>query len=96
MVRIGAIRLGSEQILASLERPPPAMEEPDPVVCFQHCEKGVNIVYLEMPALCPLCGQETGATRSELPPFRLPSPFTAAVTAPYSVVVRPTDGTFLR
>lgn len=72
------------------------MEEPDPILLFQHCQKGVNILYLDPPEMCPLCRRDTATTPSEIPPFRLPSPFQSAQDAPFSVVVRPTVGSFLR
>lgn len=62
---------------------------------FQHCRRDTDIVCFRLPEWCPLCGQATAATPCRIPPYVLPSPFVASTLAPRTVVVRPTNGTFL-
>ncbi|XP_006813497.1 MKRN2 opposite strand protein-like [Saccoglossus kowalevskii] len=65
------------------------------VLCFNHCSP-VNIFCFEMPDNCPLCGTLLDVSPCQSPPFRIPSPFANGITKPYSVVVKPTEGTFLQ
>lgn len=75
----------------------PADLIPEDVMCFQHCEKDVDILCFHVPEICPICMLNMDATPSmEMPPFRLPSPFTNGVASPFSLLIRPTDGTFLQ
>ena len=67
----------------------------DPVLCFNHCDLDVNLLCLELPSTCPLCSGDLQSTPMKIPPFRLPSPLQHSGEAPYSVVIRPTQGTFL-
>ena len=67
----------------------------DPIMCFQHCETGANILCLTLPASCPLCKGDVYTTPMKVPLFRLPSPFVHSREARYCVVLKPTHGTFL-
>ena len=64
--------------------------------CFQHCRKDTDLVCFRLPERCPLCGEDTAMTPCRIPPYILPSPFVSSGAAPRSVVVRPTNGTFIR
>lgn len=63
---------------------------------FQHCKKDIDLVCFNLPVRCPLCGQSTSITESRIPPYVLPSPITSSQTSPRSIVLKPTDGDFLR
>ncbi|KAK3745958.1 hypothetical protein RRG08_057758 [Elysia crispata] len=63
--------------------------------CFQHCRKDTDLVCFRLPERCPLCGEDTAMTPCRIPPYILPSPFVSSGAAPRSVVVRPTNGTFI-
>jgi len=69
---------------------------PNDVLCFQHCKKDVDIVCFQIPEICPVCNSNMDTTPvMEMPPFRLPSPFTNGAASYFSLLIRPTNGTFL-
>ena len=70
--------------------------EYNPVLCMQHCTNQFNIFFTNFPEFCPICGLSLRSCSLLIPPFRLPSPFVSNISAPCSVLVKPTDGTFLR
>lgn len=67
----------------------------NPLLCFEHCTKGRRVICEQLPSLCPICKQQLDGSFLRLPPFRLPSPFTTAAESAYSVVIKPTCGSFL-
>ncbi|KAK2145735.1 hypothetical protein LSH36_660g02000 [Paralvinella palmiformis] len=69
------------------------MMENDPIICFQHCE---SILCLSVPEQCPACSADLSKTSLQIPPFRLPSPFQDSLESPYSIVIKPTNGSFIR
>ncbi len=70
--------------------------ENEPILCFQHCEKGTNITCLRVPEVCPLCHRQIEFTPMEIPPFRIPSPFISCRDKPCSLLIKPTMGSFLK
>lgn len=64
------------------------------ILCFQHCEKA-NILCLQVPSDCPICGLELQDVELRVPPFRIPYPFKEAKYSPCCVVIRPSSGDFL-
>ncbi|XP_070534043.1 MKRN2 opposite strand protein-like [Ptychodera flava] len=65
------------------------------ILCFNHCSP-VNVLCFEIPDDCPVCGVSLDSSPCLSPPFRIPSPFANAKAIPYSVVIKPTVGTFLQ
>ncbi|XP_077990392.1 MKRN2 opposite strand protein-like [Glandiceps talaboti] len=65
------------------------------VLCFNHCSP-VNVFCFEIPDICPVCGSDLEVSPCLSPPFRIPSPFANAKAVPFSVVIKPTQGTFLQ
>ncbi|XP_005109122.1 MKRN2 opposite strand protein [Aplysia californica] len=63
---------------------------------FQHCRKDIDLVCFRLPTQCPLCGQSTATTESRIPPYVLPSPFVSSHTTPRTIVLKPTEGDFIR
>ena len=63
--------------------------------CFQHCQKGVDLICFALPAYCPLCGQCTATTECRIPPYVLPSPIVSSQKASRAIVLKPTDGDFI-
>ncbi|KAL5291552.1 MKRN2OS family protein [Megaselia abdita] len=61
------------------------------IQCISHCSS--NIFSFQPIFTCPLCHKQIGDSSSI--PFRLPSPFAKASQHPCSIVLRPTQGTFL-
>ncbi|OWF38857.1 MKRN2 opposite strand protein-like [Mizuhopecten yessoensis] len=66
------------------------------VRCFQHCDRTQNILCFSVPQICPLCGRDTRESASRIPPYVLPSPFVQACHRPFSIIIKPTLGTFLQ
>lgn len=62
------------------------------IVCYQHC--GAKVFTLKLPEVCHVCKGQL--LTSQLIPFRLPYPFVKASQYPCSVVLRPTNGDFLK
>ncbi|CAB0008724.1 unnamed protein product [Nesidiocoris tenuis] len=60
------------------------------ILCFDHCSS--RIFCISLPDVCPLCRAEL---TSNTIPFRIPCPFKRAVQNPCSILVRPTEGSFL-
>lgn len=61
------------------------------IICYQHC--GAKIFTLKLPEECHMCKEQL---TSQIIPFRLPFPFVKASQYPSSVVLRPTNGDFLK
>ncbi|KAK3087948.1 hypothetical protein FSP39_012703 [Pinctada imbricata] len=68
---------------------------PRDILCFQHCDRHINILCFAVPEVCPICRRLTNETPCRIPPYVIPSPFKHAWRNPCSVVIRPTFGTFL-
>ncbi|CAG2186876.1 Ral GTPase-activating protein subunit beta [Mytilus edulis] len=66
------------------------------IKCFQHCEKGLNILCFRVPVVCPLCGVEVACTPCRIPPYIISTPLVNAKEYPCSVIIKPTVGTFLQ
>jgi len=66
------------------------------LMCFQHCVKNVNVFCFVLPALCPMCGEDLSTADLRIPPFRVALPFSTASNNPHHVVLKPTNGNFLR
>jgi len=67
-----------------------------PVLCFEHCQKKVKICCIIVPKNCPLCGCDINSSPMRLPPFRLPTPFSSSKSQPFSLIIKPTNGSFLQ
>lgn len=61
------------------------------IVCFRHCLKSVFCWHV--PVTCPVCSLQM--QNFVVDPFRVPYPFTNATHSPTSVVIRPSQGSFL-
>ena len=70
--------------------------ENSPILCFEHCQRNVRISCITIPTACPLCGCSTESSPMRLPPFRLPTPFSSSNSQPSSILVKPTNGSFLQ
>ena len=64
------------------------------ILCFEHCEKKVFCV--KLPDTCPVCQIAITQCNFKLPPFKLPTPFSRAQDHPCSIVIKPTNGDFLK
>ena len=78
--------------------------------CFRHCSTLKNVYCLVIPESCSICGAHLKSCAYLLPPFCVPSPFSFHLSTllnsphvssfqaikPYSLVVKPTKGDFLR
>ncbi|XP_018303149.1 MKRN2 opposite strand protein [Mycetomoellerius zeteki] len=60
------------------------------IICFRHC-KTKNVFCMQIPATCPVCSLQM--QNFIIDPFRVPYPFANAT--PTSVVIRPSQGSFL-
>ncbi len=67
-----------------------------PLICFHHCSTDVKIICTVVPETCPVCKAELNATAMKIPPFRIPSPFLSSKDVDFGVVIKPTNGSFLR
>jgi len=67
----------------------------DPILCFQHCESGPYVLCLQCPSSCPCCCKALENESFNIPPFRLGSPLADSTYCPFSVVLKPTSGSFL-
>lgn len=63
------------------------------LICFKHC--GKSIFTYDTASTCPLCNASLGSSLTSIP-LTLPYPFVKASQYPCSVVLRPSDGDFLR
>ncbi|XP_033726819.1 MKRN2 opposite strand protein-like [Pecten maximus] len=73
-----------------------ATEDSNMVRCFQHCDRTRNILCFSVPQICPLCGRNTRESESRIPPYVIPCPFVKAHNQPFSIIIKPTLGTFLQ
>ena len=67
----------------------------DPITFFKHCHPTKNLFCFDIPHTCPLCEQPIKSF--VVPPCLMPSPLncTNSIKA-YSVVIKPTHGSFVR
>ncbi len=64
---------------------------------MQHCSKDANIFSFDaVPERCPLCMKSLADEVLPMPPFHLPFPFRNARDCPCSLVIKPSNGSFLR
>ncbi|CAB3368777.1 Hypothetical predicted protein [Cloeon dipterum] len=63
------------------------------LICFKHCKS--DIFVFSVPKSCPECNADL-TTNTDITPFSIPFPFTRASQYPCSLVLRPTNGDFLR
>uniref|UniRef100_A0A0A9WBU7 Coiled-coil and C2 domain-containing protein 1A n=2 Tax=Lygus hesperus TaxID=30085 RepID=A0A0A9WBU7_LYGHE len=61
------------------------------IICFNHCSR--RIFCSNVPERCPSCGVSLSGS---IFPFRVPYPFVRPAQHSCSVVIKSTDGTFLR
>ena len=61
------------------------------IICYQHC--GAKVFTLQLPDACHACQKRLG---SQVIPFLLPFPFIKATQYPCAIVLRPTNGDFLK
>lgn len=67
------------------------------LLCFQHCAPETRLFCLEVPDVCPVCGQDISPEVDMLTkPFPVPCPFVAASDAKSCLLIRPTKGDFLQ
>ncbi|ELT90583.1 hypothetical protein CAPTEDRAFT_152855 [Capitella teleta] len=59
---------------------------------LHHCDPSTTILCLSLPEKCPLCDRALGQAVSVC---ERPSPLVHSFSAPYSIVIKPTKGTFL-
>ena len=63
--------------------------------CFKHCHSDLNVYCFTLPTRCPMCQQIV--TTYLIPPFVIPNPLvTGSDIKAYSIIVKPTIGSFLR
>lgn len=62
------------------------------IVCFRHCSTR-SVFCRRVSATCPVCSSQM--QNFVVDPFRVPYPFTNATHCPASVVIRPSQGSFL-
>ncbi|CAG0880350.1 unnamed protein product [Darwinula stevensoni] len=73
------------------------MSGTDPgILCFQHCDKKTKIFCFSVPSTCPVCGCDLVNSPLRIPPFRIPYPFGRARDFRCAVVIKPTQGSFLK
>ena len=72
------------------------MEDNASIRCMRHCSSDYNIFYVNFPVVCPICKDKLEGSFLVLPPFCLPCPFVSTRISPYSIVVKPTEGCFLK
>ena len=65
-------------------------QEKEEVFCFEHCNKKVFCV--KIPDKCPISHIPISQCKFQIPPFKLPSPFSRAQDHPCAVVIKPTKG----
>eukprot|EP00096_Caligus_rogercresseyi_P008874 TRINITY_DN2889_c0_g1_i1.p1 TRINITY_DN2889_c0_g1~~TRINITY_DN2889_c0_g1_i1.p1 ORF type:complete len:281 (+),score=83.66 TRINITY_DN2889_c0_g1_i1:100-942(+) len=89
----------SSSSIHSLNLPPlyrdflsPLLEEK--ILCFEHCSS--QSFALRLPEKCSMCRTKLTECSMSIPPFEVPSPFSRARDYPCSVVLKPTQGDFLR
>ncbi|XP_078591690.1 MKRN2 opposite strand protein-like [Branchiostoma floridae x Branchiostoma japonicum] len=65
------------------------------ILCFRHdtCYPTTDILCLDVPPTCPLCSRPIQTLLD--PPFAIPYPFVDGHSRPFSMVVKPTRGSFL-
>ena len=81
----------------TLSRDREAMQCPEagkPIIKFNHCQK--YVYSFGVPRRCPLCGQDVGSRRLEEAPVSISEPFTNGHREKCRLLLRPTQGTFLR
>lgn len=71
-------------------------EENERMFCMRHCTPDCNIFFLSFPPCCPVCNAELNNCSLIIPPFRVPSTFVSRQSAVCKILLRPTDGNFLR
>ena len=64
------------------------------ILCFEHCDK--KVICVKLPESCPVCQTSISKCKFQIPPFKLPSPFSRAQDHPCTIVIKPTKGNFLR
>lgn len=64
-------------------------------LCFQHCERNVNCYCLSLPENCPLCQSELAFSELRIPPFRVNIPLSTGERTQLSLLIRPTNGSFV-
>ncbi|CAB4066565.1 KPNA5_6 [Lepeophtheirus salmonis] len=64
------------------------------ILCFEHCR--VQTFALTLPEKCTQCRTKLTECSMNIPPFEVPSPFSKARDYPCSVVLKPTQGDFLK
>ena len=75
------------------------------IKCFQHCLRNERFLCFELPEKCPTCSTYLDSklipTKFRVPPFVLPPPLTVTNTKlaslpPFSLLLQPTDGDYLK
>ena len=65
------------------------------ITTFKHCNPSKNIFCFKLPTKCPICDEPIKSCL--VPPCFVPSPLNCKDGAkPYSVVIKPTHGSFIR
>ncbi|XP_046850795.1 MKRN2 opposite strand protein-like isoform X2 [Xenia sp. Carnegie-2017] len=70
------------------------MDERYTIRCMRHCDNSFNIFYIKFPRVCSICKKKIEGSVL-LPPFCIPQPFVSSRQARCSVILKPTDGSFL-
>lgn len=72
------------------------MDDEAAIRCMRHCSNEYNIFFVNFPEFCPICKGKIKGSCLVLPPFCVPHPFVSCFQALYSIVVKPTEGCFLK
>ncbi|CAK9810650.1 MKRN2 opposite strand protein [Anthophora plagiata] len=62
------------------------------IICFRHC-CSKSIFCKNVPKICPIC--RSSIVNYNIEPFLVPYPYSNAKDEPTSIIVRPSEGTFL-
>ncbi|XP_071854099.1 MKRN2 opposite strand protein-like isoform X2 [Apostichopus japonicus] len=66
------------------------------ILSFKHsCQSSGNILCFQLPLYCPMCGRSLTNEPLATPPVRYPPILKSSSNYPFSIIIKPTNGTFL-
>lgn len=66
------------------------------ILSFRHsCQTSGNILCFQLPHYCPICGRSLMEEPLSTPPVRYPPILRSSNAYPFSIVIKPTNGSFL-
>ncbi|PIK37039.1 putative MKRN2 opposite strand protein [Apostichopus japonicus] len=66
------------------------------ILSFRHsCQSSGNILCFQLPLYCPMCGRSLTNEPLATPPVRYPPILKSSSNYPFSIIIKPTNGTFL-